>query len=109
MPPQDIRPDDIDIAIAVDRMQQALDIEVKRVEHSWAGLRTFTPDRSLAIGWDAEAEGFLWSVGQGGYGIQTAPAQGQILADLVAGRASGEVAEILTKVDPRRFAKVGQF
>jgi D-arginine dehydrogenase len=103
MPPQDIRPDDLDVAIAVDRMQQALDIEVKRVEHSWAGLRTFTPDRSLAIGWDAKAEGFLWSVGQGGYGIQSAPAQGRILADLVAGRATGEAAEILAKVDPKRF------
>jgi D-arginine dehydrogenase len=105
MPPQDIRPDQLDIAIAVDRMQQALDIEVKRVEHSWAGLRTFTPDRSLAIGWDGRAEGFLWSVGQGGYGIQTAPAQGQAIADLVAGRPSGEVADILKKVDPRRFDK----
>jgi D-arginine dehydrogenase len=52
MPPQDIRPDDIDVAIAVDRMQQALDIGVRRVERSWAGLRTFTRDRSLAIGWD---------------------------------------------------------
>ena len=104
MAPQDARPDDIDIAIAVYRMQQALDIEVRRVEHSWAGLRTFTPDRSLAIGWDAAAEGFFWSVGQGGYGIQTAPSQGRIVADLVVGRDPGDAADILPRLDPRRFA-----
>ena len=77
MPPHECGAEDLDVAIAVDRMQQALDIEVKRVEHSWAGLRSFTPDRSLAIGWDSKVEGFFWSVGQGGYGIQTSPAQGQ--------------------------------
>jgi D-arginine dehydrogenase len=103
MPPQDVRPDDIDVAIAVDRMQQALDIEVRRVEHSWAGLRTFTRDRSLAIGWDGAAEGFFWSVGQGGYGIQTSPAQGKIVADLVCGRDPGEAAAVVARVDPRRF------
>jgi D-arginine dehydrogenase len=103
MPPQDVRPDDIDVAIAVDRMQQALDIEVRRVEHSWAGLRTFTRDRSLAIGWDGAAEGFFWSVGQGGYGIQTSPAQGRIVADLVCGRDPGEAAAVVARVDPRRF------
>ena len=78
---RDARPDELDIAIAVDRMQQALDIEVRRVEHSWAGLRSFTQDRSLAIGWDGAVAGFFWSVGQGGYGIQTSPAQGQLVAD----------------------------
>jgi D-arginine dehydrogenase len=104
MPPHDVRPDELDIAIAVDRMQQALDIEVRRVEHSWAGLRSFTPDRSLAIGWDGAVEGFFWSVGQGGYGIQTSPAQGQIVADLVSGRDPGEAAAIVKRVDPRRFA-----
>jgi D-arginine dehydrogenase len=104
MPPQDARPDDLDIAIAVDRMQQALDIEVRRVEHSWAGLRSFTPDRSLAIGWDGTVEGFFWSVGQGGYGIQTSPAQGRLVADLVSGRDPGPAAGIVKQVDPRRFS-----
>ena len=80
-------------------MQQALDIEVRRVEHSWAGLRTFTPDRSLAIGWDPKTEGFFWNVGQGGYGIQTAPAQGQLAANLFTGRDPGPVAKL---VDPAR-------
>jgi glycine/D-amino acid oxidase-like deaminating enzyme len=77
MPPHDAQPDELDVAIAVDRMQAALDIPVHRVEHRWAGLRSFTPDRSLAIGQDAAAPGFFWFIGQGGYGIQTAPAAGR--------------------------------
>ena len=104
MPPHDVQPDELDIAIGIDRMQQALDIDVRRVERAWSGLRTFTPDRSLAIGWDGATEGFLWSVGQGGYGIQTSPAAGRLVADLVAGRDPGEVGRILPMVDPRRFA-----
>ena len=104
MDPQDIQPDELDIAIAIDSMQQALDIEVKRVEHSWAGLRSFVPDRSFALGWDAVAEGFFWAIGQGGYGIQTSPAAGQLVADLVAGRDPGPLARILPKLDPRRFS-----
>ena len=105
MPPHDAAPEDIDIAIAIDRMQQALDIEVRRVEHSWAGLRSFTPDRSLAIGWDPKAEGFFWSVGQGGYGIQTSPAQGQLAAALVCGREPGEALGFAKLVDPARFTR----
>ncbi len=104
MPPQDIQPDELDIAIAIDRMQQALEIPVRRVERSWAGLRTFTPDRSLAIGWDGTAEGFFWCVGQGGYGIQTAPAAGKLVAELIAGRDPGPAQRILSAIDPRRFA-----
>ncbi len=101
----DVQPDEFDVAIAIDRMQQALDIEVRRVEHAWAGLRTFTPDRSLAFGWDGSAEGFFWCVGQGGYGIQTSPAAGRLVADLIAGRDPGEAARILPAIDPRRFSK----
>jgi D-arginine dehydrogenase len=104
MDPQDIQPDELDIAIAIDSMQQALEIEVKRVEHSWAGLRSFVPDRSFALGWDATVEGFFWAIGQGGYGIQTSPAAGKLVADLVAGRDPGELGWIVPKIDPRRFA-----
>jgi D-arginine dehydrogenase len=100
----DVQPDELDIAIAIDRMQTALDIDVRRVERSWAGLRTFTPDRSPAFGWDASAEGFFWCVGQGGYGIQTAPAAGALVADLIAGRDPGaEATAILPLIDPARF------
>ena len=103
MYPHDVQPDELDVAIAIDRMQQAMDIEVRRVEHSWAGLRTFTPDRSLAFGWDPDARGFFWCVGQGGYGIQTSPAAGKLVADVVAGRDPGAAGAILTAVDPARF------
>jgi len=99
----DVRPEEIDVAVGIDRMQQALDITVRRVEHSWAGLRTFTPDGSLAFGWDPAIEGFFWCVGQGGYGIQTAPAAGRFVADLVLGRDPGEAAPLVHAVRPGRF------
>jgi D-arginine dehydrogenase len=107
LPPQDVQPDELDVAIAIDRMQQALDIAVQRVERSWAGLRTFTPDRSLALGWERDAPGFFWCVGQGGYGIQTSPAAGKLVADLVAGRDPGDAAAIVAAVDPMRFRATG--
>jgi len=103
----DVRPDELDIALGIDRMQAALAIEVRRVEHSWAGLRTFTPDHSLAFGWDAAAEGFFWCVGQGGYGIQTSPAAGKLVADLIVGRDPGAAREVVAAVDPRRFVPDG--
>ena len=85
-------------------MQQALDIEVRRVERSWAGLRTFTPDGSLAFGWAADVEGFFWCVGQGGYGIQTSPAAGRLCADLILDRDPGAAADIVAAIDPARFS-----
>jgi D-arginine dehydrogenase len=105
MPPCDVQPDELDVAIAIERFSEALDIPVRRVEHRWAGLRTFTPDRSLAIGAAPGAAGYFWMVGQGGYGIQTAPAAGRLLAALVAGEDPGpELAPIVAMVDPARFA-----
>jgi len=101
--PHDVQPEEIDVATGIDRMQQALDIEVRRVEHSWAGLRTFTPDGSLAFGWDGDRDGFFWCVGQGGYGIQTSPAAGRLAADLVLGREPGDAAEAVALVEPGRF------
>jgi D-arginine dehydrogenase len=105
MEPQDVQPDELDIAIAIDRMQRALDIEVRRVERAWAGLRTFTPDRELALGWDRAAPGFFWNVGQGGYGIQTSPAAGRLVADLIAGRDPGPLGAVLPRLDPNRFTR----
>ncbi|WP_237214009.1 NAD(P)/FAD-dependent oxidoreductase [Falsiroseomonas oryziterrae] len=105
MDPHDVQPDELDVAIAVDRMQQALDIPVHRVEHRWAGLRSFTPDRSLAIGEDRDVPGFFWFIGQGGYGIQTAPAAGALLAALVRREDPGALAPVVPLVDPNRFRK----
>jgi D-arginine dehydrogenase len=76
---------------------------VTRIEHRWAGLRTFTPDRSLAIGWAPGAEGFLWMVGQGGYGIQTAPAAARLAAEIALGRTP-TLPEAARRCDPARFA-----
>ena len=103
MEAHDVQPDELDVAIAIDRMQQAMDIEVRRVEHSWAGLRTFSPDRSLVFGWDVDVAGFFWCVGQGGYGIQTSPAAGKLVADVIAGRDPGVAGAVLSAVDPARF------
>ena len=102
--PHDVAPDELDVATAIDRMQAALDVPVQRVEHSWAGLRTFTRDGSLAIGWDADMAGFFWCVGQGGYGIQTSPAAGRLVADVICGRGPGPAGAVLLAVNPRRFA-----
>ncbi len=95
----DVQPEEIDVAVAVARMQEVLDIPVRRVERAWAGLRTFTPDGAFAFGEAAEGEGFFWFVGQGGDGILTSPAAGRLLADLVAGRGAA-----IAAIDPRRFA-----
>jgi D-arginine dehydrogenase len=103
MSPHDVQPDELDIAVAIDRMQQALTIDVQRIERAWAGLRTFTRDGSLAIGWDPIAPGFFWCAGQGGYGIQTSPAAGQLAASVIRGGDPGEATPILPRLDPRRF------
>jgi D-arginine dehydrogenase len=103
VPPCDVRPDELDIAMTVERFEQAMDLPVRRVEHSWAGLRTFAPDGTLVVGWDPRAEGFFWLAGQGGYGIQTAPAAARLAAALVAGRAvPGTIAE--AGLDPAALA-----
>ncbi|MDE8344584.1 MAG: FAD-binding oxidoreductase [Acidocella sp.] len=99
----DVQPDELDVAIGIDRMQQALDIKVTRVEHSWAGLRNFAPDRSLAFGWDNAVPGFFWCVGQGGYGIQTAPAAGALVSAMIMGMDPGPAGAILPQIDPMRF------
>jgi D-arginine dehydrogenase len=82
IPPCDVQPEDIDVAIGIDRVQAALDFEVQRVRHRWAGLRTFSPDRAPVVGFDAHVPGFFWCAGQGGYGIQTAPAMARTAAAL---------------------------
>jgi D-arginine dehydrogenase len=106
--PRDAFPEDLDVAIAVDRVQAALDIEIDRVSHSWAGLRTFSPDRAPVIGYDAAMPGFFWCAGQGGYGIQTAPAMARLAAALVRREPlpTDVAAEGLSAADisPERFA-----
>lgn len=100
--PCDAQPEEIDIAVAVDRIEQATTLQVRRVTHRWAGLRTFAPDRSPVAGFDPRAPGFFWLAGQGGYGVQTAPALSEFAAELiVSGAAGGDLAAALS---PARFA-----
>ncbi len=85
-PPADVQAEEWDIALAIDRVQQAAELPVRRINHSWAGLRTFSSDKTPVIGWDRQAEGFFWLAGQGGYGVQTAPAIAELAATLITGR-----------------------
>lgn len=82
--PCDAQPDEMDVAIAVDAFEQATTETVRRVAHRWAGLRTFAPDRVPVVGPDPRESAFLWLAGQGGYGIQTAPALAMATAALAS-------------------------
>jgi D-arginine dehydrogenase len=94
-PPCDAWPDDLDIANCVERLQEAADIPVRRIVRSWAGLRSFVDDRTPVIGYDSRVEGFFWLAGQGGYGVQTAPAAGQVAAALALGEGLPTIVESL--------------
>ncbi len=83
MDPCDAAPEDLDIALAVDRFETVTTVEVRRVTHRWAGLRSFVADRSPVVGFDPQADGFFWLAGQGGYGIQMAPALARTAAALL--------------------------
>lgn len=81
--PHDAYADDMAIAEGVERLMNATTLEVERMDHSWGGLRTFANDGNPVIGFERSAEGFFWLVGQGGYGIQTAPSLSQLAAQMV--------------------------
>jgi D-arginine dehydrogenase len=81
--PCDARPPEIDIALGIERINAATKLAIRSVNNTWAGLRTFTPDRVPAVGFDPVHEGFFWLVGQGGYGIMTSPAIGRLSASLI--------------------------
>ena len=83
--PCDAAPEELDVALAIDRFEKAVDWPVQAVERKWAGLRTFAPDKGMKFGFEPEAEGFFWCVGQGGMGIQTAPAASLLCAALIRG------------------------
>jgi D-arginine dehydrogenase len=87
MEPCDVAPEELDIAMAVDRFETLTSEPVNRINHRWAGLRSFVADRSPVTGYDTQAEGFFWLAGQGGYGIQMAPALARTAAALLMGQA----------------------
>ena len=105
-PPTDAQPEELDVALAVDRIERATIWQVARITRRWAGLRSFVADKTPVVGFDPDQRGFFWLAGQGGYGIQTAPALARLAASLASGRplpddiaASGLRAEDLA---PRR-------
>jgi D-arginine dehydrogenase len=83
--PQDVQPEELDVAIAVDRIETATTLQIRQVRRKWAGLRSFVVDKTPVVGFAPDAPGFFWLAGQGGYGIQTAPAMGELVAALVRG------------------------
>jgi D-arginine dehydrogenase len=94
--PCDCAAEELDVAIAIDRLEQVVDWRVQRVERSWAGLRSFAPDRLPVYGFSRSGRGFFWCAGQGGFGIQTAPAAADLAAALLLGRA--------TAIDPTPYS-----
>jgi D-arginine dehydrogenase len=96
--PCDAQADDLEVAMGVDRFEKATGLDIRHVNHRWAGLRTFAPDRVFVAGFDPRSEGFCWLAGQGGYGVQSAPAMAHMAAWLITGEEP-----------PGEFAKVREF
>lgn len=104
--PCDAAPDELDVAIAIDRFQQVTDWRIEAVERRWAGLRSFAPDRMPVYGFDPQVPGFFWFAGQGGFGIQTAPAAARLGAQLLLGQAPDAMTTVIDAASyaPARFA-----
>jgi D-arginine dehydrogenase len=102
-PPGQVRPHELDVASALERLAAHTTLRPRRVVRSWAGLRSSPPDDVPVIGPSRAAPGFHWLAGLGGYGIQSAPAAGRLLAALVAGSAPDPgLAGLVPAVDPDR-------
>ncbi|MFK7746455.1 MAG: NAD(P)/FAD-dependent oxidoreductase [Roseobacter sp.] len=104
VPPHDAWADDITLAQGIARYQDMVTPPVTRMLSSWAGLRSFAPDRTLVLGRDRHVPEFIWCAGQGGYGIQTSPAASQLVADIVMGRASVLSQKTVAALSPDRFS-----
>ncbi len=106
--PTDAQPEEMDIAICIDRVQTAFDLPVNRLESKWAGLRSFVADKNPVCGFDPGLSGFFWLAGQGGYGIQTAPALARTAAALARGeKVPDDIIEQglqLASIAPERLA-----
>ena len=99
--PCDAAPEEIDIALAIDRFGRVVDWPMERVERSWAGLRTFAPDRLPVYGFDPDAPNFFWCAGQGGFGIQTSPAAAKLAASVLLGEPPDAM---VSSIDPGIFS-----
>ncbi|HEY2035329.1 MAG TPA: FAD-binding oxidoreductase [Rhizomicrobium sp.] len=101
----DVQPEEFDIAVAIDRVEQATTLNITRIRKRWAGLRSFAPDRSPVIGFDSAVPGFFWLAAQGGYGIQTAPAAARLAAALLRGETPSDLEVSIPALSPERFAQ----
>jgi len=99
--PHDVAPEEIDVARAIDRFEGVVDWRVAAVERRWAGLRSFAPDRLPVYGFDSRVPGLFWCAGQGGFGIQTAPAGAAVAASLLLGTG---LPEGFAGIDVGRYA-----
>jgi D-arginine dehydrogenase len=105
--PCDAVPEELDVALAIDRFEKVVDWRIEAVEHKWAGLRSFAPDRLPVYGYDSDVPGFFWFAGQGGFGIQTAPAAARLGAQLLLGRPGDAMTAELDPAlySPARFGR----
>lgn len=107
MPACDVQPDELDIAITVDRLQTATTFDIKRIDNKWAGLRSFFPDGAPCAGYDAADNGFFWLAGQGGYGITTSDALARLSTAMLLGQdIPGDLLDIgvdTSELNPGRF------
>lgn len=101
--PHDAWADDMVLAEGIDRFEQAVTISVTKITHSWAGLRSFAPDRTPVAGFDPHTNGFFWLAGQGGYGVQTAPALSALTAAICLGQTPELTNETILALSPNRF------
>lgn len=104
-PPCDAAPEELDVALAIDRFERVVDWRIEAVEHKWAGLRSFAPDRLPVYGFDRRVPDLFWFAGQGGFGIQTAPAAARLGAQLLLGLPRDAMTESLdaSLYTPARF------
>lgn len=101
--PCDARPEEIDVAMAIEAINEYTTLEIRSVETSWAGLRTFTSDRTPAVGFNGDETRFFWLCGQGGYGIQMSPKLAALAADLINGLVRPGDESLVKAMAPARF------
>jgi len=100
-PPCDAAPEELDVALAIDRFQSVTDWRIEALERRWAGLRSFSPDRLPVYGPDPQVEGFFWFAGQGGFGIMTAPAAARLGAQIALGHGPDAMTQ---RIDPAVYS-----
>jgi D-arginine dehydrogenase len=102
--PCDAQPEEIDVAMAIEAINEFTTLNIRSVESTWAGLRTFTSDKSPAMGCNSDQSHFFWFCGQGGYGIQMAPKLATLAADVINNKINTADASLALQLSPQRFS-----